>query len=357
MVNNIIHIDDWNTIFRKIPETINEHTYEIMSNSNNYVDIDNYAVLKSRLTTMMKDIGNFEYINYATGDQAIINAIILCKKYLDVNEIYVVKEAFHGITLKSFRDGILNLEDVSISELELNRLEMTVETCSNNSLLLLEPFLFFAKYGNEGVEKVNSIVSKAKKNKMLVLFDEIRSGVFCTGTFLFSQQLLPIDVDFICFAKGLALGVSTSVLAIKTKIFAKSIINKEDILKSCMSISEVAMQRSNELLEYYMNNPAAFKKSLFSITKKIGECFDSFVNFLMVKQVNIIGLCCIFVFDENVKKGKLRLIRQYMLSKSIAVRHIEDNLLSLNFALDSTDDELCVVRDKMKEAIELSENY
>ncbi len=104
----------------------------------------------------------------------------------------------------------------------------------------------------------------------MVLFDEIRSGVFCTGTFLFSQKLLLIDIDFLCFAKGLALGVSTSVLAIKTGIFAKSIIKKEDMMKSCMSISEVAMQRSNELLEYYINNPATFKKSLFSITKKLG---------------------------------------------------------------------------------------
>lgn len=153
MVNNIIHIDDWNTIFRKIPEMINEHTYEIRNNPNNYVDIDNYTMLKFRLTMMMKDIGDFEYINYATGDQAIINAIILCKKYLDVNEIYVVKEVFHGITLKSFREGILNLEDVSISELELNSLEMTVETCSNNSLLSLEPFLFFAKYVMKGSKK------------------------------------------------------------------------------------------------------------------------------------------------------------------------------------------------------------
>ncbi len=46
-----------------------------------------------------------------------------------------------------------------------------------------------------------------------------------------------------------------------------------------------------------------------------------------------------------------------MLSKSIVVRHIEDNLLFLNFALDSTDEELSIVRDTMKEAIELSENY
>lgn len=357
MADNIIHTDDWNTIFRKIPPTINDHTYEIMSSSNNYVDIDNYIVLKSRLATLMKDIGDFEYINYATGDQAIINAITLSKKYLDVKDVYVVKEAFHGITLLFFRDGILNFEDLSISEIELNSLEKAVETCRNNSLLILEPFLFFAKYGNDGIEKVNSVVSKAKQNKMLVLFDEIRSGVFCTGSFLFSQQLLPVDVDFICFAKGLALGVTTSVLAMKTGIFPKAILKKEDMLKSCMSISEVAMQRSNDLLEYYMNDPEVFEKSLSSMTEKITEYFGSFVNFSIAKQVNIIGLCCIFVFDENVKKGKLRLLRQYMLSKSIAVRHIEDNLLFLNFALDSTDKELSVVKSTMEEAMELIAKY
>ena len=281
----------------------------------------------------------------------------MSKKYLNVKDIYVIKEAFHGITLRSFRFGILNFEDISISEIELNNLETAVEICSNNSLLILEPFLFFAKYGKYGIAKIKSVVSKAKQNKILVLFDEVRSGIFCTGTFLFTQQLLPVDIDFVCFSKGLALGVATSVLAMKTGIFSKDIMKKEDKLKSCMSISEVAIQRSNDLLEYYMNNHEVFEKSLFSMTEKIVGYFSFFANFSIVKQVNIIGLCCIFVFEENVKKGKLRLLRQLMLSKSIAVRDIEDNLLFLNFALDSTDKELYIVKHTMEEAIKLVENY
>ncbi len=355
-MTDIINIDDWNTIFNKIPKIINDHTYDTICNTNNCIDRDNYMTLKFRLTTLMKDIGNFEYINHATGDQAVVHAVMLSRKYLGIKHIYVVKEAFHGITLKYFREGILNFEGISIFEFELNCLERAIENCRDNSLLIIEPFLFFANYGNDGIKKIKHIVTTAKKNGVLILFDEIRSGVFSTGPFLFSQKCLPIDIDFICFSKGLALGVPTSVLAIKAGIFLRNIIKNEDIFKSCMAISDVAMQRSNDLLAYYLDDSSTFNKRLSSVTEKISKYFGSFANTSIVNQVNIIGLCCIFTFNENVKKAKLRLLWLHMLSRNIEVRPIEGNLWIFNFALDSSDEEFAIVRDELKVAMELIDN-
>ena len=356
MDETVIYLDDWNTVFRKIPKIINDRTYAIMNSSNNCVDLNNYTLLKSRLTSLMKDIGNFEYISHATGDQAIMSAITLSKKHLNIKHIYITREAYHGITLKSFRDKNLKFDDISIHELEMDCLESEINSCHSNSLMIIEPFLFFAKYGDEGTERIKRVVSNVKKKEMLLLLDEIRSGVFCTGSFIFSQRCLPINADFICFSKGLALGVPTSILSIKAGIFSQDIIKKEDKLKSCMSISEIAMQRANDLIEYYTNNSAFFTKAISSVTKRITEYFSPLVNTSIVKKVNISGLCCVFVFEENVKKAKLRLLWLYLLSKNIEARHTEDNLWFLNFALDSTDEEFCAVRDAIVEAIKLIED-
>ena len=357
MTGSKIILDDWNTVFRKIPETINGRTHEIMEASNNCVDFDNYLVLKSRLAVVMKDVGCFDYINHATGDQAIINAIALSKKYTGLKNIYIVKDAFHGITMKLFRDGVFDFNDISISEIALDDLEKTIGSCGENSMLILEPFLFFARFGAPGIDIIRSAVKMANNRRVLVLLDEIRSGVFCTGQFLFLQKCMPLDVTFICFSKGLALGIPTSVLAIKEGFFSKEIIKKEDRLKSCMSTSEVAMQRSNDLLQYYLNDSVSFDKRLHALTKKIVEHMVPFEKYQIIKQVNVMGMCCVFVFNGNIKKSIHRLLWTYLISKGIETRHAEDDLWFLNFALDSTSEEINKVRIAIEEGLRLISGY
>lgn len=355
MDNSIIHIDDWNTLFNKTPPQINDRTCDILNGFNNCIDRANYSILKSYLATLMNDIGEFEYVSHATGDQAIVHAVVLAKKYFNVKHIYVAKEAFHGITMKYLREEIFNLEDLSIIEFGLDSSKEELKNSITNALLILEPFLFFAKYGDAGIEMIRTIVAETKKNGTIVLFDEIRSGVFSSGPFLFSQKCMPISVDFICFSKGLALGVPTSVLSIKKNIISNDLLKKEDIFKSCMAISEVAMYRSNALLEYYLNDIKTFNSKMSTVTEKIIKHFRSFERFKIVKQINITGLTCIIVFKESTKKATIKLLWLYMLSKKIEVRPVEKDLWFFNFALDATDEELLIVKDSLEEAFKLTE--
>lgn len=190
-------------------------------------------------------------------------------------------------------------------------------------LLILEPFLFFSEQGYSSIRKIQTAVAIAKQHGMKVLFDEIRSGAFSTGSFLFTQKCMPVDVDFLCFSKGLALGVPTAVLAIKSGILSQNIIKKEDRLKSCMSTSEVAMQRANDLIDYYLSNTVSFNEQMAQTTERIINHFSPFSNYSFVENVNIMGLCCVFVFNRNIKKTRLKLIWTYMISKGIEVRHHE----------------------------------
>ncbi len=220
-------------------------------------------------------------------------------------------------------------------------------------LLILEPFLFFSEQGYSSIRKIQTAVAIAKQHGMKVLFDEIRSGAFSTGSFLFTQKCMPVDVDFLCFSKGLALGVPTAVLAIKSGILSQNIIKKEDRLKSCMSTSEVAMQRANDLIDYYLSNTVSFNEQMAQTTERIINHFSPFSNYSFVENVNIMGLCCVFVFNRNIKKTRLKLIWTYMISKGIEVRHHEDNLWFLSFAIDSTDEELVRVKNALEEAMKL----
>lgn len=262
MDTNRTYIDDWNTIFRRIPKEINDHTYKIMCDSNYFVDLDSYATLKSKLSVLMKDIGEFDYINHATGDQTVLNAIILSKKYLGIDTIFIAKEAFHGITLKTFREQILNFKDISIIEFEMNNLEDVVNNGNTNTLLILEPFLFFSEQGYSSIRKIQTAVAIAKQHGMKVLFDEIRSGAFSTGSFLFTQKCMPVDVDFLCFSKGLALGVPTAVLAIKSGILSQNIIKKEDRLKSCNDSYSLYYDYTKPMIEIMSDLGIMFKPGI-----------------------------------------------------------------------------------------------
>ena len=103
------------------------------------------------------------------------------------------------------------------------------------------------------------------------------------------------------------------------------------------------MQRSNDLLDYYLNDTDSFNQKMQSVTEKIKTAFFPFIDYSIVEKVNIMGLSCVFVFNENIKKSKLKFLWMYMFSKKLEVRFT-----------DSTDEEIQRVSDTLHEAIRMS---
>ena len=149
------------------------------------------------------------------------------------------------------------------------------------------------------------------------------------------------------------MGVATSVVAFDKITFSDVDISKEDVLKSNLSISEIAMQRANDLIGYYKENKVRFLNSLSAITEKIHKSFEKIVKDSSVSEVHIRGLCCMIVFSPELKKRKLKLIRQYMLTQNLSVRYFEENVLYINFAVDSSDKEIDVTSNVIYEALAL----
>lgn len=349
-----IRVDDWNVVFKNIPREINNETFKVLNNLNAYYSMERYNKLKLNIQDIISDVGDYEVINYLSGDQAIQQAVVIGRKYLDINKIILVTEAYHGITFGLLRNNKIQYEGIEILEFRLKDLALSLDSyVGERTLLILEPLLFFAHMGEKGIEQMKKLCHEAKKKKCRILFDEVRSGVFCTGTFLFAQQMSEIKPDIICFAKGLALGTATSVIALEKNIFSDMDIRKEDVLKSNLSISEVAMQRANDLIEYYKRNKELFMKSLSATSRKISNSFKCIQNIPEIAAVNIKGLCCIVVFSPKLKRRRLNIIRHYMLVHNISVRQFEENILYINFAIDSSDEEISEISNVIKEALVL----
>lgn len=349
-----ILIDDWNIVFRNIPKEINRGTFEVLSSSNSYFNFGEYHKFKNNIKDIIGDVGEFEIINYLSGDQAIQQAIMICKKYLDINKIISVSEAYHGITFGLAKNNKITYDDIDILEFSLKSPDFSIDNyLEEKTLLILEPLLFFAEKGEKGIKQIKEICNKAKKKNCIILFDEVRSGVFSTGTFLFTQQMTETKPDIVCFAKGLALGVATSVVALDKKTFSNVDISKEDVLKSNLSISDIAMQRSNALIRYYKRNEEHFNNLLSTTSEKISNFFEKTKKDSCIDEIHIKGLCCIIVFSHRLKKRKLNIIRQYMLTQNLSVRHLEENILYINFAVDSSNEEINMVCNVVQKALAL----
>lgn len=352
-----IYVDDWNCVYRKLPSSIVEHSIKIVERGIFYQDRVLYQELTQKVQQELSSIGDYEMIHYLSGSQANHNAIVICKKYFNITTMIKMKGIYHGVDIMQVEENMVHFSDLPLKYIyvdEEDNLDLSSLSSCKNGLIIVEPMYLFAKYGAKVKEIINTIYQEAKKQNHIILFDEVRSGVWSMGTFLYSQQFEGIVPDIICFAKGFGLGVATScVCFLKDKFGEKNLLKQEDTIKSNLSLSELALQRANDLLEHCMKEKNAILANISAFEEKMKVSFQTCINTKFIEDVHINGLVCILVFSKAVKKSKYRMFRQYLLASGIIVRHIEENLLYLNFAIDSSLDEISTVKQKICEALEI----
>ena len=153
-----------------------------------------------------------------SGTEANEAALKLAKKITGKTDFVVCKEAFHGRThgslsatwKPSFREPFLPLVEgfTFVPYNDANAIGKAIS--SKTAAVMLEPI-----QGEAGVvvpdagylEKVSAI---CKKNKVLLILDEVQSGNGRTGKY-FAFQHSPVKPDIVTTAKGLANGVPIGV--------------------------------------------------------------------------------------------------------------------------------------------------
>lgn len=153
-----------------------------------------------------------------SGAEANEGAIKIARKYGEVNfetkryKIITIKNSFHGRTITTLRataqerfhdffgpypDGFVHAENI---EDAISRID------EHTAAVMLEPIQAEGGVFAFSQEELARLREETKKKGVLLIFDEIQSGVFRSGEFL-ACQTYGVEPDVFTLAKGLAGGV------------------------------------------------------------------------------------------------------------------------------------------------------
>jgi acetylornithine/N-succinyldiaminopimelate aminotransferase len=236
--------------------------------------------IQEEVAKKISELAGFELFSFFanSGAEANEGAIKLARKYGkgDRFEIISLKNSFHGRTLGSLSatgqeslqndfkpmiDGFKFAENVN--EIENSISEKTVA-------VILE--LVRGEGGVEmlSVSEVQKLSKTLKEKDILLIVDEVQSGVYRTGEFIASNYF-QIEPDIITFAKGLGNGIPIGIVA--TKLENGFVAGDHGSTFGGNYISSTATLKTLKILE---REKATISKNIEIFEKNISDLIDSF---------------------------------------------------------------------------------
>ena len=212
----------------KLVEAICEQAKKVLHTSNLFHIIPQIEVAKTLVENSIKD-GKVFFCN--SGAEANETAIKLVRKYFydkgkpEKYEIITFTGGFHGRTIGSltataqpkYHEGFKPLL-AGIRYAEFNNIESLRNAVSENTAGIM----FELIQGEGGVnliekEFLEEIKNIAKEKNLLIVIDEVQTGIGRTGKF-FAYQHYDLEPDIITSAKGLGGGVPVGAVIAKENI-------------------------------------------------------------------------------------------------------------------------------------------
>ncbi len=218
-VNNLGHRNS--VVVKAIKKQVDKHLHVMVYGEFVQQPQAEYAEL---LTAQLPDqLDRVYFVN--SGTEAVEGALKLVKKYTARRKLIAFKNGYHGDTHGSlsvtgravYRDpykpllpGVLFLEFNDLNELDI----IDKETAA----VILEPI-----QGEGGIipaEKkwLQAVRKRCDETDTLLIFDEIQTGFFRTGS-LFAFRQYEVIPDILCLAKAMAGGMSMGAFVSNSKIF------------------------------------------------------------------------------------------------------------------------------------------
>lgn len=166
-----------------------------------------------------------------SGTEAIESAIKLARKYSfdqghsERTEIITMHNSFHGRTLgalsataqKKFHVGFQPLlrgfKYVPFNNIQAAKKAITKKTCA----ILVEPIQGEGGVNVPDASYLKDLKSLCKKNGILLIFDEVQTGLGRTGS-LFAHELFKTKPDIITLAKALGGGVAIGAMGATNRV-------------------------------------------------------------------------------------------------------------------------------------------
>ncbi len=289
-----------------------------------------------------------------SGAEANEGAIKIARKYGEVDgeikryKIVTLKHSFHGRTITAlkatgqeamhnyfgpFPDGFVYADEISAVENLLD--EKTVA-------VMIELIQGEGGVEPQNIESVQKLSETLKKLDILLIVDEVQTGVYRTGEFL-ASNLYEIVPDIVTLAKGLGGGVPIG--AVMTGL--KDIFSPGDHGSTFGGnyLSSRAALEVIDILDSYKNSGALdgtisyFKESLDRLAAEFEDLFEKSVGVglmrgLRLKDGDLLNRMVNAAFEEGVLvlkagRGTLRFLPPLLISKE----EIEEGMNRLKRAL------------------------
>ena len=269
---------------KKIVKTIKEQAKNILHSSNIYHIKPQEKCAKKIVELSTYDMQCF-FCN--SGAEANESAIKLARKYGNISfpkakyKIITIKNSFHGRTIATLKataqedkhnffgpypDGFIYAEDINeaISLIDDSTVAIMLELIQGEGGIFMQD-----------ISQIKKLEKTLKEKKLLLIIDEIQTGVYRSGNFLISQYF-KIKPDIITLAKGLATGIPIGVMMTNVKdIFT---FGDHGSTFGGNHLSTTVSCKVLDILEKYSNSGTLQENIKF---------FDSYLLYFMNKYPNL----------------------------------------------------------------------
>ena len=293
---------------KKIVKTIKEQAKNILHSSNIYHIKPQEKCAKKIVELSTYDMQCF-FCN--SGAEANESAIKLARKYGNISfpkpkyKIITIKNSFHGRTIATLKataqedkhkyfgpypDGFIYAEDINeaISLIDDYTVAVMLELIQGEGGIFMQD-----------IAVVKKLEKTLKEKKLLLIIDEIQTGVYRSGNFLISQYF-KIKPDIITLAKGLATGIPIGVMMTSVKdIFT---FGDHGSTFGGNHLSTTVSCKVLDILEKYSNSGTLQENIKF---------FDSYLLYFMNKYPNLFvqknghGFMQGLVLKDDIKLNEL----------------------------------------------------
>ena len=208
-----------------VSQALTEQAKTLIQTSNHF-----YTIPQIRLAELLVQNSCFDKVFFCnSGAEANEGAVKLARRfgklYLDgAFEVITTFNSFHGRTLAMVAaTGQKNLQEPytplvnGFVNVEYNRIEAIKQaTNSQTCAVMLEPIQAEGGVDVPSKDYLQKVRDWCDKKKILLILDEIQTGMGRTGT-LFAYQQYGVEPDIMTLAKGLASGVPIGVVMAKKK--------------------------------------------------------------------------------------------------------------------------------------------
>lgn len=334
---------------KRLTEELCDQVTKLLHTSNVY-----YGEYQARLAKMLVENSCCDRVFFAnSGAEANEGAIKLAKKYFvmqgkeEKREFITLKKSFHGRTLatvaatgqEKYQKPYKPLIEKFI-HVEINNIEELKNAVNENTAAIMVELV----QGESGVyplnpEYVKAIVEVCKENDIILIADEIQTGIGRCGT-LFAYENFGIEPDIVTMAKGLGGGVPVGAFLAKQKIADAFVPGDHG---TTFGGNPLAMRAGTVVIDEMLNG-------VIQNAKEMGKYFFERLNSIKsdaIKEVRGMGLMIGVEFNENNAKELCAKMRD----RGYLVGAIGDNIFRIVPPLIITKEDIDGFIDNLKEIL------